>query len=319
MIYKIVQGNSFKLHILVRKLDLSMEFQRLIDFDLNQATDIKVELKSSFCDSISVPTHVSGVLGNVLICDIPSTLDIGNYNVKVSWKFDGGDMVSVERNILRIVEHNSQSHLPVGIVEGETTGMYDLRYYVVTSNQSTCPVTFIMDNISYTFSIGGEQKENNPDNVASIQNGKSLEVKLTPFVGFNVGKVKVFMNGIDGTAEYFNKENGKIFIPAVSDYVTIMASGDDNVCYYGSSSAKDMSMLNMDDLTKVSGDLVGKTITIETTDDKPFIWFVSRVPVVFTQGGIEAAMNHNVLGVFYFYWSDELVPGNDNEYSIKLK
>ena len=51
MIYKIVQGNSFKLHVLVRKMDVSKEFQRLIDFDMNLATDISVELHGCFCDT----------------------------------------------------------------------------------------------------------------------------------------------------------------------------------------------------------------------------------------------------------------------------
>ena len=52
MIYKIVQGNSFKLHILVRKMDVSKEFQRLVDFDMNLATDIRVELSGCFCNTI---------------------------------------------------------------------------------------------------------------------------------------------------------------------------------------------------------------------------------------------------------------------------
>ena len=70
MIYKIVKGNSFKLHILVRKMDVSKEFQRLVDFDMSLATDIKVELSGFCCDVISVPVQVAGIQGNVLICDI---------------------------------------------------------------------------------------------------------------------------------------------------------------------------------------------------------------------------------------------------------
>lgn len=146
MIYKIVQGNSFKLHIMVRKMDVSKEFQRLVDFDMNLATDIRVELSGCFCNTISVPVQVAGIQGNVLICDIPSTLDYGNYNVRVSWKYDGSEMVSIERNLLRIVEHNSMSNVPIGITEGEHTGLFNLRYYIVTENQSTCPISFIVDN-----------------------------------------------------------------------------------------------------------------------------------------------------------------------------
>ncbi len=39
-------------------------------------------------------------------------------------------MVSIERNLLRIVEHNSMSNVPIGITEGEHTGLFNLRYYI---------------------------------------------------------------------------------------------------------------------------------------------------------------------------------------------
>ena len=54
MIYKIVQGNSFKLHIMVRKMDVSKEFQRLVYFDMNLATDIRVELSGCFLSLIHI-------------------------------------------------------------------------------------------------------------------------------------------------------------------------------------------------------------------------------------------------------------------------
>ena len=116
MIYKIVQGNAFKLHILVRKMDLSKEFNRLVDFDLTKASDIKVELQCCFDDSIIVPTSIGGIEHNVLVCNIPSTLDIGNYNVAVSWNYDGYAMKSVERNIMQIVETNNRVKIPVGVL-----------------------------------------------------------------------------------------------------------------------------------------------------------------------------------------------------------
>ena len=182
MIYKIVQGNSFKLHILVRKMDVSKEFQRLVDFDMSLATDIRVELSGFCCDAISVPVQVAGIQGNVLICDIPSTLDYGNYNVRVSWKYDGSEMVSIERNLLRIVDHNSQSNIPVGIVEGEHTGLFDLRYYIVTDNQSTCPISFIVHNAKFSYTINGEtQLVENQENFmlnGAISNGKKLEAEI---------------------------------------------------------------------------------------------------------------------------------------------
>lgn len=119
MIYKIVQGNSFKLHILVRKPDISSESNMLIDFDMTKATDIKVSLVCNFGESTIIPAHVSIALPNVVVCDVPSTLDIGNYNVSVSWRMDGNNMASVEKNLFRIVEYNSQAQYPICMVEGE--------------------------------------------------------------------------------------------------------------------------------------------------------------------------------------------------------
>ena len=323
MIYKIVQGNSFKLHIMVRKMDVSKEFQRLVYFDMNLATDIRVELSGCFCNTISVPVQVAGIQGNVLICDIPSTLDYGNYNVRVSWKYDGSEMVSIERNLLRIVEHNSMSNVPIGITEGEHTGLFNLRYYIVTENQSTCPISFILDNAKFSYTINGEtQMVESQENFVingTISNGKKLEAQFMPIEGFSIGQVKVIMDGKDVTAEYYNSNTHKVFIQAVSGYVTITASGTVKASYYGASSAKNMSELNMEDLTLMEGTLVGQTLTIETTEEKPYIWFASRQPLVFNQCGFETSMNTTKLGDLYYYWSDELVAGDDNEYQIKLK
>lgn len=304
-------------------MDVSKEFQRLVDFDMNLATDIMVELSGCFCNTISVPVQVAGIQGNVLICDIPSTLDYGNYNVRVSWKYDGSEMVSIERNLLRIVEHNSMSNVPIGITEGEHTGLFNLRYYIVTENQSTCPISFIVDNAKFSYTINGEtQMVENQENFVingTISNGKKLEAQFMPIEGFSIGQVKVIMDGKDVTAEYYNSNTHKVFIPAVSGYVTITASGTVKASYYGASSAKNMSELNMEDLTLMEGTLVGQTLTITTTEEKPYIWFASRQPLIFNQCGFETSMNTTKLGDLYYYWSDELVAGDDNEYQIKLK
>ena len=323
MIYKIVKGNSFKLHILVRKMDVSKEFQRLVDFDMNLATDISVELSGFCCDVISVPVQVAGIQGNVLICDIPSSLDCGNYNVMVSWKYDGSEMVSIERNLLRIVDHNSISNVPIGVTEGEHTGLFNLRYYIVTSNQSTCPVSFIVNNAKFSYTINEEtQTVENQENFVingTVKNGKKLEAEFLPIEGFSIGQVKIIMDGKDVTDEYYNSTTHRVFIPAVSGYVTITASGTVKASYYGASAAKNMSELNMSDLTMYEGTLVGQTLTIATTEEKPYIWFASRQPLVFSQCGFETSLNTTKLGDLYYYWSDELVAGDDNEYQIKLK
>lgn len=304
MIYKIVQGNGFKIHILVRKMDVSREFQRLVDFDMSKAESVTVELQSGIDDSISLRHTMSGISNNVLICDVPSDLGLGNYSIKVSWTLGNEHMSSVERGFLQVVPFNSKSKIPIDIVEGERTGMFNLRYYLVTDNVSMCPFTYALDDVTLT---------NSP---VSVKNGESFETEIKPSVGFNIGLVKVIMNGVDITDVSY--QSGKIVIPAVSGYVTIMANGDDNVYYCGASSAKDICEMNMEVLTKFDGDLVGKSITIVTTESEPYVWFVSKVPVVFMQAGFDAAMHKSKVGDLYFYWSDELSAG-DNVYNIKLK
>lgn len=304
MIYKIVQGNGFKIHILVRKMDVSREFQRLVDFDMSKAESVTVELQSGIDDSISLRHTMSGISNNVLICDVPSDLGLGNYSIKVSWTLGNEHMSSVERGFLQVVPFNSKSKIPIDIVEGERIGMFNLRYYLVTDNVSMCPFTYALDDVTLT---------NSP---VSVKNGESFETEIKPSVGFNIGLVKVIMNGVDITDVSY--QSGKIVIPAVSGYVTIMANGDDNVYYCGASSAKDICEMNMEVLTKFDGDLVGKSITIVTTESEPYVWFVSKVPVVFMQAGFDAAMHKSKVGDLYFYWSDELTAG-DNVYNIKLK
>lgn len=300
MIYKIVQGNNFKLHILVRKLDMSREFQRLVDFDMSEASDIKVELVGWFDQAIMIPSHISGIAKNVLVCDVPDNLDLGNYSVRVSWRMDDNNMVSHERKLLRIVNFNAQSNMPIGIVDGDA-GMFKLRYYIVTDNISLCPITYSLDDINASTMPN------------AIKNGSKLEIELTPNDGYDIGHVQVIMNGNDITDEVYH--DGNILIPAVSGYVMIVAKGDEDVFYYGAMPSDKICDMDFDMLTKQTGSLAGKTLTIETTKEKPFIWFVSRTPVTFSQAGLAASLNHRVLGHFHYYWTDELVQGNDNIYT----
>ena len=215
------------------------------------------------------------------------------------------------------------SNVPIGVTEGEHTGLFNLRYYIVTSNQSTCPVSFIVDNVKFSYTINGEtQMADNQENYVvngTISNGKKLEAEFIPIEGFSIGQVKIIMDGKDVTDEYYDSTTHRVFIPAVSGYVTITASGTVKASYYGASSAKNMGELNMSDLTMYEGTLVGQALTIATTEEKPYIWFASRQPLIFSQCGFEASLNTNKLGDLYYYWSDELVAGDDNEYQIKLK
>lgn len=236
----------------------------------------------------------------MLVCDVPDNLDLGNYSVRVSWRMDDNNMVSHERKLLRIVNFNAQSNMPIGIVDGDA-GMFKLRYYIVTDNISLCPITYSLDDINASTMPN------------AIKNGSKLEIELTPNDGYDIGHVQVIMNGNDITDEVYH--DGNILIPAVSGYVMIVAKGDEDVFYYGAMPSDKICDMDFDMLTKQTGSLAGKTLTIETTKEKPFIWFVSRTPVTFSQAGLAASLNHRVLGHFHYYWTDELVQGNDNIYT----
>lgn len=305
VVYKIVKGNGFWLHVLVDKVDMSKDFKRLIPCDMSLATDIKVTL-SGFCyDDVELVPDVDGIFHNELSCKVPSDLETGTYDVTVSWKLNGTDMSSTERNFLAIVDHNSKVRLPIGVTDGETSGMFNIRYFIVTENQSMCAIQKVLDHVSI-------------DNEAvSLVNGKPYNATLTGEDGYGIGVVKVVMSGEDITEKVY--KDGKISIPAVSGYVMIVAFGDGERFFYGASSASLVKDLNLSDLTAENGSIVGKTLNVTTTDDKRYVWFVSRVPVDFTQAGFEALLNHQELGDFHYYWSDELVAGDDNIYTAKLR
>lgn len=305
VVYKIVKGNGFWLHVLVGKVDMSKEFKRLIPCDMSLATDIKVELSGFCCDDLLIVPEIDGTFGNELICKIPSDLEVGTYDIKVSWKLNGVDMSSIERNLLMIVDNNSKVRLPIGVVDGETTGMFNLKYFIVTENLSVCTIQNVLDNVK------------TDNDTTSLINGKPYKAHLTAEEGYGIGVVKVIMSGIDITHEVY--KDGTINIPSVSGYVTIVASGDGERFYYGASSAASVKELNLEDLTEESGSIVGKTFNVTTTEERSYVWFVSRVPVDFMQAGFQALLNQQKLGDLYYYWSDELVAGDDNIYSAKLR
>lgn len=132
MLYKIVKGNSIPMHIIVRKTLLGQNRQGLVDVDLSQATNIVVALLGGFC-AVSLPCSVDEAKGNELVCTIPPYLDFGCYDIQVAWQEEGMSMVAVERNFLAIVGSNAQTRIPLGVLDGENSGMCDLRFYVSNS------------------------------------------------------------------------------------------------------------------------------------------------------------------------------------------
>ena len=60
----------------------------------------------------------------------------------------------------------------------------------------------------------------------------------------------------------------------------------------------------------------GRSFTIATTDVKNRVWFVCTEPVTIMQAGLVTSFNTAQSDGLFYYWSDELVAGNDNIYTI---
>ena len=306
-IYKIVKGNGFLLHVIVQKLEMAKNYNHLVDFDMTLAKQVKPILTNDFGDDITLPFTIQGEAHNEIVCQVPSNLDYGRYGLKVCWEVNGITMTSFERSLLAIVYENSQTRLPLGRIEGATAGLFNTSYFIETENTGTCTIAFSLNNVTSS-------------NVIKSQiNGQAYRTTLTPAAGFELGMVKVIMNGNDITPEVFDKQTGVIDVSSASGYVTIMADGDTSYFWAGCSAASDLDSLFTDTLDKhPDGDIVGKTITVTTTEEKPYVWIVSRVPVVFYQAGITANFNEQHLGDLYYYHSDQLTAG-DNTYTAELK
>lgn len=93
---------------------------------------------------------------------------------------------------------------------------------------------------------------------------------------------------------------------------------DENI-YYGSSSISDYNNLELNTLSNNKKyNILNDELTIETTDDKPIIWFVSTIPLRFKQASIICDMTEHKKDDYYYYNTDELVAG-DNKYFIFKK
>lgn len=305
MVYKIVRGNSFWLHVVAQKQELSKDFKALVPCDFSVAEDIQVELTDGMESLCRLKHEVAGVWNNELVCKIPSDLELGCYGIRVTCTIDGIPTVSAERKLLNVVSNNAQSRVPMGVVEGASTGFLNFRYYIATENITVCPITYSVDDVKLS------------SQPTAVKNGERLQLTLTPEDGFSLGLVKVIMAGDDVTNAVY--KSGVVDIPAVSGWVTIMANGDQQQYYYGASAASEICQLDINTLTRADDNIVGKSITIATTDEADRAWIVSRVPVVLMQAGFELEMNQQKLGDLYYYWSDPLVAADDNVYVIKIK
>lgn len=139
MVYKILKGNSFYLHVLIDKVEMTWGSRRSASVNVLGLQDLVVKMLGDFyCCETYVLKEVKRTSSEV-VCLIPPTMDIGNYSLQVKWKDGEKQLTSKERGIVQIVSDNRQTMVPAGVIDGEFTGLYNLRYYI-TDDLSTSAI-----------------------------------------------------------------------------------------------------------------------------------------------------------------------------------
>lgn len=226
MIYKIVQGNSFLLHLILDKVTREWGVQYFEPYNLTQAESIRVGLRGGdcCCHIEELTCKINPKHNNEIECQIPKTLELGCYDVKVSWTIGGKARTSAIRNIFAIVGHDRQTKIPPGIFEGEATDFFNTRYYISTDYSSTCTISYALSNVT-------------SDNTATeIDFGESYTTNLTADDGYMISNVTVMMNGSDVTSEVY--QGGVVTIPSVVGDVVINATAIDMSSYLSKEDAK---------------------------------------------------------------------------------
>ena len=86
--------------------------------------------------------------------------------------------------------------------------------------------------------------------------------------------------------------------------------------YTGSNNTNNPKNVTLESLVKHnSNDVLNKTVDVLTTDDKPYVWFVSEIPLIFKQAGLDYDMYSTKIGNLYYYNTDALISG-DNKYAV---
>ncbi len=217
--YRIVKGNSVKLHAVVRKLEMTRDMNRLTDFDMRLCDKISVELIEGWGDSRKLDYKIVGTDGNEIVCVIPGDLDYGRYGVRISWERSGMPMASVERKLLGIVDHNSQTRLPLGQIETESAGLFTVSYWLESSGTGE----YADDSTHSVICIQHYAKVNNTS--VTVKDGGSYETEVSADDGCQLGEVYVIMGGEDITSAVYDTGTHKINILDCSGDIIIVACG----------------------------------------------------------------------------------------------
>lgn len=326
-IYKIVKGNSFVLHIQMQKAYISKNKQLLEDIDVSAINNLEVLLTDIFGDEVARMKIIdidksSEARHNEISVLFPNcNIDEGIYGVTVKGKYSGKDICSIEKKLFRIVGRNGKSHVPLGIVEGEMGGMYNTKYWIELNTEEdadidntsvyleTTPSVITYDGnehkIVLSWSIKNKDKDIIPTSLQLIEGDNILELDVNTN-NFEVTRTEVGVYEFHVLATI----NGSIYKATARTRI--------GSSLYGASSASNAIDLDLSYLNGSNESLVGKELTVRTTEQNDTVWFVSLVPLRFIQANIEADFHETIIGSLYYYNSDPLIVG-DNTYTIKAK
>ena len=226
-------------------------------------------------------------------------------------------------------EENKQTNVVYLTIPGDYIGVYYKLLYLLAAIGKD-----IISDCNYVC-------HNNGNNVFTCWN-----VFQSAIAAYNLGNTKeanVLIEYVSGQLDiYANNENIKVPDNFKDDYpnviYTINDDGTINVLVrvnidgevyensmivpsyywsYGASDANTPDTLQIKDLVKVDGKLTDGEYKVETTKEKPYVWFVSKDELYFEQGGFEVNFNHYYTHDKHWYVSDKLVTGK-NIYSVSI-
>lgn len=97
-----------------------------------------------------------------------------------------------------------------------------------------------------------------------------------------------------------------------------MSVTGNHVLYYGWLAIDDYTAVNVDVLNKKESDTIDETIVIHPDETNKYVWFVSDVELVFTEGGLPLSLHMDTIGNYYYYHTDALSAGTSS-YVVKQK
>lgn len=185
--YKISQGNSPTLHVILQKAIIGKSKQTLVDLDTATFSEIKLYLLPAWGGKITLDWSYADDALNEIKAVLPNNLLPGPYGVMVEGEYNGVPLSSRERHVLSIVPYNRKTHIPLGILEGELGGMLNAKYWLDINNEeqniytvkvTSDPATITYDGEQHTVTVSWAVKDQNGNDIVpdslTIQYGEDV-------------------------------------------------------------------------------------------------------------------------------------------------